>query len=77
VVHKEFRARKAWGAVRRGEVRRAAGMVIGWASLPVERMRLQRLAGKEKPAIAPLKAEMDTEEAARPSPQEERMKEEG
>jgi anaerobic magnesium-protoporphyrin IX monomethyl ester cyclase len=76
VVHKEFRARKAWGALRKGEMRRAAGMVIGWASLPVERMRMRWLAGKQNPAIAPLKAELDTEAAARPSPQVEGVKDE-
>ncbi len=76
VVHKEFRARKAWGAVRKGEMRRALGMVIGWASLPVERMRLRRLAGRGMQGIGALEAEMDTEAAARPSPQGEGVKEE-
>jgi anaerobic magnesium-protoporphyrin IX monomethyl ester cyclase len=75
VIHREFRARKAWQALRQdgfaraGGLRRAAGMLMGWASLPLERLRLRQLAAQGQGGIGPLEAELDTDAASRPSPQ--------
>ncbi|HEY3344380.1 MAG TPA: radical SAM protein [Anaerolineaceae bacterium] len=77
VVHREFRARKTWRELRRGglgqaHLRQVGSMLFQWASLPVERWRLQRLAGQGQPEIGPLRTELDPEAAARPTPQSDR-----
>jgi anaerobic magnesium-protoporphyrin IX monomethyl ester cyclase len=80
VLHKEFRSRRAWKALRgvarhpgrlRGKhVREAVASVYRVATLPLERARLDRLAAEPSRAIRPAQ-HMPHEEAALPSPQPE------
>jgi anaerobic magnesium-protoporphyrin IX monomethyl ester cyclase len=77
-LHKEFRARRAWGELRRvaahpttwrpGHAREAAATLYRLATLPVDRRRLDRLAAKPSRPVAPPPA-MSPAEAARPTPQ--------
>jgi anaerobic magnesium-protoporphyrin IX monomethyl ester cyclase len=79
VLHKEFRASKAWdlmrriirepGLLRRRGLRQAAALIYHLATLPLERARLARLARAPHQGLAPLPPRMTPEEAARPSPQ--------
>jgi anaerobic magnesium-protoporphyrin IX monomethyl ester cyclase len=79
VLHKEFRARKYWDAVRGrvrqrklpgwADVRQAAAMVYHTATLPVARYRLNRLQAAPHTGLGPLSPGMDRESAATPSPQ--------
>ena len=79
VVHKEFRARKAWLALRSSfkgnsgvtwqkRFQFAARGAYNLASLPIARWQLNRLAGSQKDAISQL-PHMNPEAAARPTPQ--------
>jgi anaerobic magnesium-protoporphyrin IX monomethyl ester cyclase len=78
VLHKEFRARKAWdhlrGAVRhparlrRKHLREAAVMAYHTATLPLARLRMERLARVPHEGVEPLPPLMTTTEAATPSP---------
>ena len=78
VLHKEFRARKAWdqlrGAVRRpAELRKkhlheAAVMAYHTATLPLARLRMNRLARVPHEGAEPLPQLMTPNEAATPSP---------
>jgi radical SAM superfamily enzyme YgiQ (UPF0313 family) len=80
VLHKEFRARKAWRELRgvltypaqwRGRhARETAAALYRSATLPLERLRLNRLADAPSRAIRPAQY-MSPEEAALPSPQPE------
>lgn len=80
VLHKEFRSRRAWKALRgdaahpsrlRGKyVREAIASVYRVATLPLERAKLNRLAAEPSRAIRPAQ-HMTHEEAALPSPQPE------
>jgi radical SAM superfamily enzyme YgiQ (UPF0313 family) len=77
VLHKEFRARKIWRALRSGGVRRPVGRVLhdaaymayNWLTLPVERWRLDRLAARSEQGLGPLPPIMTPEAAATPSAQ--------
>jgi anaerobic magnesium-protoporphyrin IX monomethyl ester cyclase len=79
VLHKEFRARKAWdllrrvirepGSLRRRGLRQAAALIYHLVTLPLERARLAWLAQAPHQGLAPLPPKMTPEEAARPSPQ--------
>jgi anaerobic magnesium-protoporphyrin IX monomethyl ester cyclase len=79
VLHKEFRARKAWdllrrivrepGSLRRRGLRQAAALIYHLVTLPLERARLAWLARVPHQGLAPLPPKMTPEEAARPSPQ--------
>jgi len=79
VVHKEFRARKAWLALRSSfkgnsgvtwqkRYQFAVRGAYNLASLPIARWQLNRLAGSQKDAISQL-PHMNPEAAARPTPQ--------
>jgi anaerobic magnesium-protoporphyrin IX monomethyl ester cyclase len=79
VLHKEFRSRRAWAelkqAVRRPQGlrlrhgREAVATVYRLATLPLARMKLNRLAKLPHDSIEPL-PHMTLEEAAKPTPQE-------
>jgi anaerobic magnesium-protoporphyrin IX monomethyl ester cyclase len=73
VVHKEFRARKAWQAFRRAPFsRRSARQLVRSLyhslSLPAARFQLSRLARQSRQSLTPV--HMPHDQAARPSPQE-------
>jgi anaerobic magnesium-protoporphyrin IX monomethyl ester cyclase len=68
VVHKEFRARKAWRSLR--DARSLARLGYNLLTLPAARFQLNRLAGSER--NAPVVPHLPHEAAATPTPQEER-----
>lgn len=78
VLHKEFRARKAWhtlrpalrqpARLRKHHLREAALMAYHTATLPFERFRMERLAKVPHEGVKPLPLMMTPEEAATPSP---------
>lgn len=73
VLHKEFRARRTWRQLRRGEAvpwRRALAAPVQAASLPLARRRLRQLAGLPHRGIRLLPAVADPAAAARPTPQD-------
>jgi anaerobic magnesium-protoporphyrin IX monomethyl ester cyclase len=82
VIHKEFRMRKTWHELHRPvrsksssgiqRVQRAGKMLYQWASLPVARWQLNQLARRSHTDIHLRTAELDPEEAARPTPQVDR-----
>jgi anaerobic magnesium-protoporphyrin IX monomethyl ester cyclase len=69
VVHKEFRARKAWKSLK--SARDVARLGYNLITLPVARMQLNSLASKSQISLASL-PHMPHEAAATPTPQEER-----
>ena len=83
-LHREFRARKAWQALRNPGGRRRAGTAGGELSrlsalgrlvhnglrLPLERWKLERLARQPHQGIGVLQPALQPDEAARPSAQE-------
>jgi len=69
VVHKEFRARKAWKSLK--SPRSIARLGYNLLTLPVARMQLNSLASKSQVALGSL-PHMPHEAAATPTPQEER-----
>ena len=78
VLHKEFRSRKQWREMRRdwkqgkvkvGQVRIAAAIAYRLLTLPLARMKLNRLATIPHQGIAAL-PHMSLEDAAAPTPQE-------
>lgn len=77
VVHKEYRARRAWHTLRATPVsqwrwpqlRDAAAGVYRMTTLPLARARLDRLAGQPHSGLAPM-PHMSLAEASRPSPQD-------
>lgn len=79
VVHKTFRARKAWCEMRRlvrqpraldrSHLRRAAAMVYHAVTLPTARWRLARLERQPHEGFDLPRPELDRAAAARPSPQ--------
>jgi len=71
VVHKEFRARKTFAALRHSRPRDLAAMIYHTATLPLARMRLNRLAQQPHRGIDALQPRMDYAAAATPSPQED------
>ncbi|HEX9989675.1 MAG TPA: radical SAM protein [Chloroflexia bacterium] len=78
VLHKEFRARRAWKRVRGGptrsprkKVRDAASMFYNMATLPIERRKLDRLAARTGSVFSPLPQIMTPEAAATPTAQAE------
>lgn len=79
VLHKEFRSRKTWRSLRNGgrraplpkRAREAASMVYNWATLPIERKRLSRMARSTQTGLGPLPPIMTPEAAATPSAQVE------
>jgi anaerobic magnesium-protoporphyrin IX monomethyl ester cyclase len=66
VVHKEFRLRRLRDQRGRG-LRRAAAILYHAATLPVERLRLARLARAHHQGIGPIPPSLTPEAAARPS----------
>ena len=68
VIHKEFRARKAWKSVR--NARDAARLAYNLLTLPVARMQLNRLASSPQEILT--LPHLTHEAAATPTPQEER-----
>jgi anaerobic magnesium-protoporphyrin IX monomethyl ester cyclase len=81
VLHKEFRARKAWkqlqvdarhpARLRPTHLRQLAAVVFHRATLPLARWKLDRLAHIPHEGVQSLPAGLSLEEAARPSPQNE------
>jgi anaerobic magnesium-protoporphyrin IX monomethyl ester cyclase len=76
VLHKEYRARKTWRQLRhsngtpaRRKLRDAAAMLYNWATLPIERKRLDRLAVLTHNGVRSLPQIMSPEAAATPSAQ--------
>jgi hypothetical protein len=69
VIHKEFRARKAWKSLK--NTRDLARLGYNLATLPVARIQLNKLASKPQAAFVSL-PHMSHDEAATPTPQEER-----
>ena len=82
VLHKEFRARKAWAHLRgkasrpstlRGsDLRQTASFVRHLATLPYARRRLDHLARVPHKGLGPLAYSLAPDEAAQPTPQGER-----
>jgi hypothetical protein len=68
VVHKEFRARKAWKSMK--SLRDVARLGYNLLTLPVARWQLNQLASSEHGAF--VLPHMPHEAAATPTPQEER-----
>jgi hypothetical protein len=69
VIHKEFRARKAWKSPK--SPRELARLGYNLLTLPAARMQLNSLAAKSHVTLASL-PHMPHEAAATPTPQEER-----
>jgi len=79
VLHKEFRARRAWQSWRTvaahprqwraGHLRELAASVYRLATLPLARRKLNRLAAESHQPVQPGR-HISLQEAARPSPQE-------
>lgn len=79
VVHKEFRARKAWrslvgvseraGSARAGRLRQAVALAHNALTLPLARARLKKLAGQPHQGLGPLPQSMTPERAAQPTAQ--------
>jgi hypothetical protein len=67
VVHKEFRARKAWSSLR--SVRDVARLGYNLMTLPVARLQLDQLAASNRKAWTV--SHLPHEAAATPTPQEE------
>lgn len=73
VLHKEFRARRTWRQLRRGEgvsLRRALAAPVQAASLPLARRKLRQLASLPHEGIRALPLAADSAAAAQPTPQE-------
>ena len=68
VIHKEFRARKAWKSLKNG--RSIVRLGYNLLTLPVARFQLSRLAASQNPALA--LPHLPPGAAAVPTPQEER-----
>jgi anaerobic magnesium-protoporphyrin IX monomethyl ester cyclase len=68
VVHKEFRARKAWKSLK--GARGLARLAYNLMTLPVARIQLNTLASESRSGSTPL-PHMSHEAAAAPTPQEE------
>ena len=69
VVHKEFRARKAWQALRKGSnPRSVARLLYNLLSLPFARWKLNRLGAHPNPMLTV--PHLSHDQAARPTPQE-------
>jgi anaerobic magnesium-protoporphyrin IX monomethyl ester cyclase len=69
VVHKEFRARKAWQALKKGfRLRQAARLIYNLLTLPMARWQLDHLAGQPNQMFT--LPHLPHEQAARPTPQE-------
>ncbi|HEY3312244.1 MAG TPA: radical SAM protein [Anaerolineales bacterium] len=72
VVHKEFRARKAWQALRRSfNFRTLARLIYNLLSLPFARLKMEHLAAVSDGSLSPL-PHLPYELSSRPSPQDER-----
>lgn len=81
IVHKEFRARKAWDtlrqvvrrpvAMRQHHLRQVAALTYHLFTLPFERVQLERLARVPHEGVRPLPPTLPPESAAQPSPQPE------
>jgi len=59
VVHKEYRSRKTWAALRAGRrvgLRAIGAMIYHQATLPLARLRLAALERRPQPALAPVPA---------------------
>jgi len=68
VIHKEFRARKAWKSLKSAQD--IARLGYNLATLPVARMQLNKLASSHSEVLT--LPHMTHEAAATPTPQEER-----
>ena len=79
VLHKEFRARKAYHALReqmrkqprlqRGHAREVAALLYNAATLPLERWRMESAARRPHEGISELHGSMSPDAAAMPTPQ--------
>jgi anaerobic magnesium-protoporphyrin IX monomethyl ester cyclase len=76
VLHKEFRYRRTWRALRSGNgnghrvgLRDVAAMAANAATLPIARRKLERLAVESKHSLGALPQIMTPEAASRPTPQ--------
>ncbi len=79
VLHKEFRARKAYRKLREGlrmprglapyHARETAALLYNAATLPIERWRMERAALHRRDGIGALEGRMSPEEASIPTPQ--------
>ena len=72
VLHKEYRMRKTWQAMKQGRltVRKAAAMAYHAVSLPLARRELDRLAEETAGPFELRGASMTIEESAAPTPQD-------
>jgi anaerobic magnesium-protoporphyrin IX monomethyl ester cyclase len=69
VVHREFRARKAWQALKHGfNLRLTARMLFNLFTLPMARSKLNRLGAHPNPMLTV--PHLPHDQAARPTPQE-------
>jgi hypothetical protein len=76
VLHKEFRSRRVWRALRSRNgnghnygLRDIASMAVNAATLPGARRKLEKLAVKSAHSLGALPQIMTPEAAARPTPQ--------
>jgi anaerobic magnesium-protoporphyrin IX monomethyl ester cyclase len=79
VLHKEFRSRKGWREIRRAllqpttvrprHVREGIAIIYRMGTLPIERMKLNRLAAQSHRTLKSL-PHMSLEESSQPTPQE-------
>ncbi len=74
VLHKEYRARKTWRALKQrqrqpGQLRQTAAMLYHVATLPLARRRLDQLAQLPHQGVKELPPGMALEDAATPTPQ--------
>ena len=59
VVHKEYRSRKTWAALRQGRrvgLRAIGSMLYHQATLPLARLKLAALERRPQPALSPVPA---------------------
>jgi anaerobic magnesium-protoporphyrin IX monomethyl ester cyclase len=71
VLHKDYRMRRAWQALRRGrfDPRRTAAMIYHALTLPLAQQRLDRLAAVPHEPVRLAGESMPLEESSRPTPQ--------
>jgi radical SAM superfamily enzyme YgiQ (UPF0313 family) len=71
VLHKEYRMRRSWQALRRGRIapRRTAAMIYHALTLPIERQALNRLAQIPQEPVRLAGESMPLEESSTPPPQ--------
>ncbi len=70
VVHKEFRARKAWGELHRAPLNKSAlaRLAFNLATLPIARLQLEWLARASRHSAQPIAPALSPAAAAQPTP---------